>query len=85
MHHRCHDDVISLWEFGNRPTTNDHIGFWSKFVLDGLTTRVTTVSCAILRIFIVAQSFTCCCIVASLALEYDQVTKEKDVKLMTIY
>jgi hypothetical protein len=77
--------LISLWEFGNRPTTEAHIGFWSKFVVDGWATRTTTISCAILRICLAAQSFTCCYMVASLVLEYDQVAKGNDTKLMTIY
>ncbi|KAF8244052.1 hypothetical protein K440DRAFT_663688 [Wilcoxina mikolae CBS 423.85] len=77
--------LTSLWEFGNRNTIDARVGIWSQLVVDGWATRTATVSCAILRVCLAAQSFTCSCMLATLALEYGQGSRAKDVELMAMY
>jgi len=74
-----------LWEFGNRTTVDKRTGYLSDLVVHGRGTRVVTVSSAMLRVCIFAQTLTCSYMMASLAIDYNQIKKGSDRDLMTVY
>ncbi|KAF8242884.1 hypothetical protein K440DRAFT_664464 [Wilcoxina mikolae CBS 423.85] len=77
--------LTALWEFGNRNTVDQRSGYWSTWVVSGWGARVVTVSSAMLRVCVFAQTLTCCFMMASLAIDYNQANKGNDLNLMTVY
>jgi len=57
---------------------------WAQVVNDMWATRVITLSTAILRLCRAAQMLLCCYMLASMALEYDQIC-EQDKEMMTVF
>ncbi|KAF8244079.1 hypothetical protein K440DRAFT_636535 [Wilcoxina mikolae CBS 423.85] len=73
--------LASFWAWGYSQAKT---GFWARVVIATFATRVITISTAILRVFMAAQMLLCCYMLASMALEYNQV-REQDKEMMTAF
>jgi hypothetical protein len=76
--------LISLWIYCNGESLPSKTGPWTDLILTNWLLRFITVSSAALRFCVSAQALLACLMLASLALEHQQVRSD-DVNMMAVY